>query len=113
MATATVIVLCLFVIVVSGQYLPTWDSLDKRPLPEWYDDVKFGIFMHWGVYSVPSFGSEWFWWNWLGAKSNETIDFMEANYRPGFTYPDFAPMFKAELFDPDEWADVLAGSGAK
>ena len=46
------------------KYEPTWDSLDKRPLPAWYDQAKFGIFIHWGVFSVPSFVSEWFWWYW-------------------------------------------------
>lgn len=50
----------------SIKYEPDWESLDKRPLPTWYDDAKFGIFIHWGVYSVPSFGSEWFWFNWKG-----------------------------------------------
>ena len=45
-------------------YQPTWDSLDSRPLPAWYDEAKFGIFIHWGVFSVPSFVSEWFWWYW-------------------------------------------------
>lgn len=54
------------VLANTEQYEPTWDSLDKRPLPSWYDEVKFGIFLHWGVYSVPSFGSEWFWANWKG-----------------------------------------------
>ena len=49
-----------------NQYSPTWDSLDSRPLPNWYDDAKLGIFIHWGVFSVPSFGSEWFWNNWKG-----------------------------------------------
>jgi hypothetical protein len=48
------------------RYTPTWDSLDSRPLPQWYDEAKFGIFIHWGVFSVPSFGSEWFWNNWKG-----------------------------------------------
>jgi hypothetical protein len=48
------------------QYTPTWGSLDSRPLPTWYDEAKFGIFIHWGVFSVPSFGSEWFWYNWQG-----------------------------------------------
>lgn len=51
---------------ISAKYDPTWESLDSRPLPEWYDDVKFGIFVHWGVYAVPGFGSEWFWSNWKG-----------------------------------------------
>lgn len=47
-----------------NKYLPEWDSLDTRPLPEWYDKAKIGIFLHWGVYCVPGFGSEWFWYNW-------------------------------------------------
>lgn len=58
-------VLSLVALVLIGtsraQYKPNWESLDSRPLPEWYDQAKFGIFIHWGVFSVPSFGSEWFW----------------------------------------------------
>lgn len=49
-----------------NKYFPTWNSLDSRPLPNWYNDAKFGIFIHWGIFSVPSFGSEWFWNNWKG-----------------------------------------------
>lgn len=49
-----------------GPFKPTWASLDTRKLPVWYDDAKFGIFIHWGVFSVPSFGSEWFWRQWKG-----------------------------------------------
>lgn len=45
----------------TAPYDPTWESLDSRPLPAWFDQAKFGIFIHWGVFSVPSFGSEWFW----------------------------------------------------
>lgn len=45
-------------------YRPEWDDLDKRPLPQWYDDAKIGIFVHWGLYSVPAFKSEWFWDFW-------------------------------------------------
>jgi alpha-L-fucosidase len=48
------------------RYDPKWESLDSRPLPQWYDNSKFGIFIHWGVFSVPSFGSEWFWSSWEG-----------------------------------------------
>lgn len=47
--------------VTALSYDPTWESLDRRPLPAWFDQAKFGIFIHWGVFSVPSFGSEWFW----------------------------------------------------
>lgn len=46
---------------LGAPYDPTWESLDHRPLPAWFDEAKFGIFVHWGVFSVPSFGSEWFW----------------------------------------------------
>ena len=99
--------------VEAVRYEPTWDSLDSRPIPAWYDEAKFGIFMHWGVYSVPSFYSEWFWWCWQGAKTPKCIDFMKKNYRPGFSYADFGPMFKAEFFNPDQWADLLAKSGAR
>lgn len=64
------LVICiLYNIVTTGngiKYEPNWESLDTRPLPQWFDDAKFGIFLHWGVYSVPSFGSEWFWKFWKG-----------------------------------------------
>jgi hypothetical protein len=52
------------------RYDPTWESLDSRPLPQWYDNSKLGIFIHWGVFSVPSFGSEWFWSNLEGNTVN-------------------------------------------
>ena len=53
------------------RYQPTWESLDKHQGPKWFDEAKVGIFVHWGVYSVPSFGvngvlGEWFWWAWKG-----------------------------------------------
>lgn len=56
--------LILFILfnVSFAQFLPNWDSLDKRKLPKWYDDSKIGIFITWGLYSVPAFKSEWFWW---------------------------------------------------
>jgi len=96
-----------------GQYKPSWDSLDSRPLPAWYDEAKIGIFIHWGVFSVPSYNSEWFWWQWKGSKTPSTVQFMEKNYRPGFSYTDFAPQFTAELYNPDQWADILGASGAQ
>ena len=116
-----VVLLLLFSSLASAQYKPDWDSLDARPLPAWYDQSKFGIFIHWGVFSVPSYGggetgkgaSEWFWWDWQGAKAPWAVDFMERNYLDTFTYPDFAPQFKAELFSPNDWADLFFNSGAK
>ena len=70
----------------STRYDPTWESLDKRPLPNWYDQSKVGIFIHWGVFSVPSFGSEWFWEFWQGRKAKAYVDFMKNNYRYGTVY---------------------------
>ena len=82
------------------RYLPTWDSLDKRPLPSWYDQAKVGIFLHWGVFSVPSFGSEWFWHSWRSDRDPRYVEFVKKNYPPGWTYADFAAQFKPEFFDP-------------
>ncbi|MGH0131110.1 UNVERIFIED_CONTAM: hypothetical protein FKN15_009752 [Acipenser sinensis] len=95
------------------KYEPTWESIDSRPLPGWYDQVKFGIFIHWGVFSVPSFGSEWFWWYWQKQKLKPYVDFMENNYPPGFKYEDFAQDFTAEFFNAKQWAEILSASGAK
>ncbi|XP_037785483.1 alpha-L-fucosidase-like isoform X1 [Penaeus monodon] len=98
--------------LAGAKYAPTWDSLDSRPLPAWYDAAKVGIFIHWGIFSVPSFGSEWFWKYWHENRK-KYVDFMERNYRPGFTYADFAPAFTAEFFEPEEWASVFNASGAR
>ncbi|XP_052282984.1 alpha-L-fucosidase-like isoform X1 [Dreissena polymorpha] len=95
------------------RYDPNWDSLDKRPNPAWYDESKIGIFLHWGVFSVPSLLSEWFWMQWQGEKDPRAVKYMTDNYKPDFTYPDFAKDFDADLFDPDEWADIFNASGAK
>lgn len=96
-----------------GKYEPNWESIDSRPLPVWYDQAKFGIFIHWGVFSVPSFGSEWFWYNWQTRRLQSYVDFMQKNYPPEFQYQDFAPQFTAEFFDAQEWTDIFASSGAK
>jgi len=109
-------------------YQPAWESLDKRPVPQWFEDSKFGIFIHWGVYSVPSWGptgdsigvydkySEWYWNKLIntGSKVNKNFSrFHLKTYGPNFKYQDFAPMFKAELFNPDDWADLFKKAGAK
>lgn len=62
---------------------------------------------------MPSFGSEWFWENWQGSQSQSYVEFMQKNYRPNFTYPDFAPMFTAEFYNPEEWASIFEASGAR
>ncbi|CAG2248121.1 FUCA [Mytilus edulis] len=94
------------------RYQPTWDSLESRPLPDWYDEAKLGIFMHWGVFSVPSYNAVWFWNNWKNG-NRDIVNFMKRNYRPDFTYADFAADFKAEFYDPKRWAAILEASGAK
>jgi len=94
------------------KYEPTWESLDTRPAPLWYDEAKFGIFMHWGPYSVPGLVSEWFWAYWKGG-NKEIVNFMQKNYPPNFQYQEFGPMFRAEFFNATEWVDIVASSGAK
>ncbi|XP_044527269.1 tissue alpha-L-fucosidase [Gracilinanus agilis] len=101
---------------VSGsapRYTPDWKSLDSRPLPSWFDEAKFGIFLHWGVYSVPAWGSEWFWWNWQGAHYADYEIFMHNYYPPGFSYADFGPQFRARFFDPSQWAELFQAAGAR
>uniref|UniRef100_A0A8C9GWV8 alpha-L-fucosidase n=1 Tax=Piliocolobus tephrosceles TaxID=591936 RepID=A0A8C9GWV8_9PRIM len=95
------------------RYTPDWPSLDSRPLPSWFDEAKFGVFIHWGVFSVPAWGSEWFWWNWQGAGRPQYQRFMRDNYPPGFSYADFGPQFTARFFHPEEWADLFQAAGAK
>lgn len=96
-----------------------WESLDRRPTPDWFLDAKFGIFIHWGVYSVPGWGApesyaEWYWHNMADKKpDNVWWKFHQANYGASFNYQEFAPMFRAELFHADEWADLFFRSGAR
>ncbi|XP_070194986.1 alpha-L-fucosidase-like isoform X1 [Littorina saxatilis] len=117
MAAAHSFVLCFLTLSAlchGVTYKPTWESIDSRPLPSWYDEGKLGIFIHWGVFSVPSFTSEWFWYRWKGVPPNaKVVEFMKKNYPPDFTYADFAADFTAEFYDPDEWAEIFEASGAK
>ncbi|MES2330034.1 MAG: alpha-L-fucosidase [Bacteroidota bacterium] len=100
----------------SQTYQPTWESLDKRPVPTWFTDAKFGIFIHWGVYAVPAYttkGSyaEWY-QNGLEGKDSAKKAFHLAKFG-NLTYYQLADQFKAELFNPDEWAKLFEQSGAK
>jgi len=97
-----------------SQYQPTWESLKQYRVPEWYVDGKFGIFIHWGVYSVPAFGSEWYPRNMYRQGSPE-FEHHLATYGPHsrFGYKDFIPQFRGERFDPEAWADLFAKSGAR
>ncbi|XP_049458233.1 tissue alpha-L-fucosidase-like isoform X2 [Epinephelus fuscoguttatus] len=75
----------------TARYAANWTSLDARPLPQWFDQAKIGIFVHWGVFSVPGFGqySEWFWYWWRSERRKEEVEFMQRNYPPGFRYVVF------------------------
>jgi alpha-L-fucosidase len=98
----------------SGPFRPTWESLKTYKIPAWYEDAKFGIFLHWGVYSVPAFGSEWYPRQMYVQGSKEFAHHV-ATYGPQskFGYKDFVPQFKAEKFDPRAWAILFRKSGAK
>ncbi|MCR5013149.1 MAG: alpha-L-fucosidase [Bacteroidales bacterium] len=108
--------LALAAMPLSSQVLPTWESINQRGYPQWFSDAKLGIFIHWGVYSVPSFASKegYAEWYYRGLMTNDDRrDFQERIYGKDFQYEDFAPMFKGELWDPDEWAELFKKSGAK
>jgi alpha-L-fucosidase len=104
-----------------AKYDATWESIDSRPTPQWWLDAKFGIFIHWGVYSVPAFSevgrySEWYWMDLMNPKrgSHKFVKpFHDRVYGKDFTYPEFVPQFTCELFAPDQWAEVFQDSGAK
>ena len=114
--TLYLITTLLFSNLLSAQVQPTWESINERGYPQWFSDAKLGIFIHWGVYSVPAYASlegyaEWYY---RGLMTNDDRkDFQERIYGKDFKYEDFAPMWKVELWNPDEWADLFKKSGAK
>jgi alpha-L-fucosidase len=116
--------------IAAPQYEAKWESLDKRPMPAWFQDAKFGIFIHWGLYAVPSYAAagvpkeqQYAEWYWNSVESGKKLAptapgsaawrFHQRVYGPDFDYARFAPMFRAELFEPDQWADTFQKSGAK
>ncbi len=128
---AAVLLSISFAVVAAAEppYEPSWESLDSRPAPQWYLDAKLGIFIHWGVYAVPAYAapdsySEWYWHNLVEPADGEANERNKRNRRvtqafhkrvfgDGFGYPQFAPMFEAELFDPAEWAQIFKRAGAR
>ncbi|MHC4618866.1 MAG: alpha-L-fucosidase [Planctomycetota bacterium] len=95
------------------KYEPTWESLSKYEAPEWFKDAKFGIFIHWGVYAVPAYQSEWYPRE-MYLKNKDTYNHHKATWgdQSKFGYKDFIPMFKAQKWDPAEWAELFKKSGA-
>lgn len=101
----------------SQHFEPTWNSLRNARTPQWLRDGKFGIYTHWGVYSVPAFGKNatWYIHNVYWKPESAERKHHEATYGPleNFGYKDFIPMFTAEKFDPDGWADLFYKAGAR
>lgn len=112
-----------------SKYEPNWESIKKNYKdPEWFNDAKFGIFIHWGVYAVPAFGSEWYPRQMYMDTATFTAQLKLQSKGPNatflhhrekwgdqnnFGYKDFVPMFKAEKFNAVEWIDLFKKSGAK
>jgi len=101
-------------VIADGPFAASWDSLARYTVPSWYEDAKFGIFIHWGVYSVPAYGNEWYPRQMYMEGSAEFQHHLAA-YGPQkeFGYKDFIPLFKAEKFDPRAWAELFQAAGAK
>jgi len=110
-------------LVTSQNYKASWASIDTRPVPDWFQDAKFGIFIHWGVYSVPAWRkvepgryasyAEWYYARVMDNKKNGGYQFHRDNYGVDFEYRDFAKDFKAELFEPVQWAELFNRAGAR
>jgi alpha-L-fucosidase len=97
-----------------GPFRADWQSLQIYAAPDWYRDAKFGIFIHWGVYSVPAFGSEWYPHN-MYIPSRPEYQHQRDTYGPQdkFGYKNFVPMFRAEHFDATAWAHLFKEAGAR
>ena len=97
-----------------GPFRADWESLAKYQQPKWYEDAKFGIFIHWGVYAVPGAENEWYPRNMYRADDN-AYKSHAAHYgvpeKSG--YKDLIPLFKAEKWDPKEWAELFKDAGAQ
>lgn len=101
-------------VIAQGPYTDSWASLGAFQPPKWYRDAKFGIFIHWGVYSVPSFGSEWYSRNMYIQGSREFEHHVQTyGAHKDFGYKDFIPLFKAENFSADAWAELFQKAGAR
>ena len=98
-------------------YEPTWNSLRAHSMvPRWLDEGKFGIYTHWGVYSVPACGPNGSWYPYnMYREGTQQYEYHVQHYGgpSKFGYKDFIPMFRAEKFDPDEWAELFKAAGAR
>ena len=98
-------------------YEPSWESLNQHEIPQWLLDAKIGLYGHWGIYSIPAFKTEWYGRLMYDKQTRGDAVFNHHIEKYGkqseFGYKDFVPMFKAEKFDPDEWAEIIVNSGVK
>jgi len=102
--------------ITAQPFDPIWKSLKQYEVPEWWLDAKFGIYFHWGPYSVPAYGNEWYsHYMYVEGDKRQINEHHLKHYGPlkEFGYKDFIPMFKAEKFDPDAWAQLFKKAGAK
>jgi len=97
----------------AGKYKPNWDSLDAHPLPEWFEDAKFGMFVDWGLYSIgayaPSGYPDWY----LNRMMGDTKAYHDKYWGQDFRQDDFIPLFTAKDFDAEHLADVAVAAGMK
>ena len=97
-----------------GTYKPNWASLSHHKVPDWYRRDKLGVFIHWGIYSVPAYGSEWYSRGMYDENCKE-FGYHKQTYgeHKNFGYKDFIPMFKAENFDASAWISLFKKAGIK
>jgi len=101
-------------VIARGPFQASWESLKQYRVPSWYEDAKFGIFIHWGIYSVPGFGNEWYPRNMYRQGTAEFKHHVETyGSQSQFGYKDLIPHFKADKFDPDQWAELFRQAGAR
>jgi alpha-L-fucosidase len=101
-------------VISRGYYKDNWESLGDYPIPAWFKNAKFGIFIHWGVYSVPAFGNEWYPRNMYIKGTPEFEHHIKVwGKQKDFGYKDFIPLFKAERFDASSWMRLFKEAGAR
>ncbi|WP_436927480.1 alpha-L-fucosidase [Halosimplex amylolyticum] len=97
-----------------SEYEPTWQSLESYPIPQWFKNAKFGIYFHWGPYSVPAYGNEWYPREMYREESDIHDHHVETYGDPSeHGYKEFIPEFHGEEFDAEEWVDLCEEAGAE
>ena len=101
-------------VIKNGKYKDNWQSLSGHKTPDWYYRGKFGIFIHWGIYSVPGFGNEWYSRNMYNKESREYYHHLRVYGKQSkFGYKDFIPNFTGEKFNAEDWIALFKKAGAK